>query len=805
MNDWQNATLSPKARAKDLLTRMSLEEKMGQVVGWMPGAFDGDYGELADHYPHGVGSVSCLAMRGLDTLEQAAHAQRQIQRKVMELSEHHIPAIFHMEGLCGAYIPGATSFPSGIGRGATWDPEAEREVGGIVGRQERAIGVSHTFAPVLDVSRDARLGRQGETYGEDATIASAMGAAYVQGLQRLGEDGLNSEAVAKHFAAFHDSLGGIHGANIEISDLELTEIYAKPFQCAIEEAGLKGVMPCYGSIRNQPASVNPWLLTDLLRGEMGFEGGVFADYSAIANVHTAQRAAQSLTDAGLESICAGMDQELPNKECFNDELMEWFREGRADIAVLDRAVLKVLEAKFRMGLFEHPFALEGEALHGRFRDEADEKVTARVARESMVLIKNDGALPIADCPMTIAVIGPHAVNSRFLYGGYTHLSMEEGMVAVATSMAGVGGDRTLNGRSYHAITGTQIQTDDDPALDAVLRKHRPHDVTLLEELRALLPKANIVYARGYDHSGTDVSGFDEALLAVASADLVIATVGGKHSTASLSSMGEGVDATDINLSPAQESFIEEVGGIGKPLALVHMNGRAISSDAADRHANAILEAWNPAETGNRAIAETLVGLNNPGGKLPVSVPYAAGQIPVFYNHLNGSSTHQSESVGFPDYVDMPHRPRYAFGHGLSYTTFSYANLSIDKTEIGPDDSATVCVEVTNTGERAGDEVVQLYFRDRYASMTRPCMELAGFRRIHLDPGETARVSFVLEASQTAFLDAARRWKVEAGDFDIYIGGSSDNLPLTGAFRVTEDAYIDGCARGFHADADVSMC
>lgn len=802
---WKDTTLTPAQRAADLLKELSLDEKMAQVVGFMPNEFNDDaLRTMRERYPHGVGSISCLAMRGMNTLEEAALWQRRVQESAMALSEHRIPAIFHMEGLCGAYIPTATSFPTGIARGSTWDPQVEEEVADVVSRQERAIGVTHTFAPVLDVSRDARLGRMGETYGEDSTLAAAMGAAYVKGIQRADPDGRASDAVAKHFCAFHDSLAGIHGANIEISDIELMETYAKPFQCAITEADLKGVMPCYGSIHNRPASVNRWLLTTLLREHMGFDGTIVADYSAITNVHTAQRLGESLADAGEMALRAGMDQELPNRECFNDEVEERLRDGDIDMALLDRAVLNVLEAKFRMGLFEHPFALEGRILEDRFHHATDESVTERAAQESMVLIANDGTLPIANKPMTIAVIGPHAVNSRYLYGGYTHLSMEEGMVAVATSMAGVGGDRTLHGRHYTAIPGTQIQADDDPALDAVLRKHRPDDRTMLDELKTLLPQATFIYAQGYDHSGTDTSRFEEALQAVGQADVVIATVGGKYSTASLASMGEGVDATDINLSPAQESFIEEVGHTGKPLVLVHLDGRAISSDAADQYANAILEAWNPAQTGGRVIAQTLAGLNNPGGKLPTSVAYSAGQEPVFYDHLNGSSTHQSESVGFPDYVDMPHHPRYAFGHGLSYTTFEFSDLVMEDAEVDPLATVGIDATVTNTGAMAGDEVVQLYVRDRYASMTRPCMELAGFKRVHLEAGQSATVHFVMRASQMALLDVDRRWKVESGDFDVYVGASSDDLPLQGEYRVNSDAYVDGRCRGFHADVMVSI-
>jgi beta-glucosidase len=795
---YQNPERSVEERVEDLLARMSIEEKMGQIVCYFPRKLS-EYEELEMNYIHGVGQVSALEMRALDTLEDAARFQREIQEKVMALSEHHIPAIFHMEGLCGAYLQGATSFPSGIGRGSSWDPQLEEEIGKIVARQERAVGISQVFAPVLDISRDSRFGRQGETYGEDPVLASAMGVAYTKGVQSETTGNLRSESVAKHFLGFHSSDGGIHGAHCDIPVRPLQEIYGKPFQAAITEAGLRGIMPCYASINGEPVSASKEILTGLLRDEMGFDGITVADYCAVMNIHQVQKLCESYTEAGLRALSAGMDMELHFKKCFNDELAEWFKTGKADINILNMAVKRVLAAKFRMGLFENPFALSGEDLTKAFHRSEDENVTLRSARESLVLLKNEGVLPIRKDVKKIAVIGCHASDARIFFGGYTHFSMAEGLLAAISTMAGLETKSDEKRPPMKTIPGTPIQVDDDPAFKALLEKQKPGIKSLLEQLRECLPQTEITYSYGYPVSGNDMSSHEEALAAAQEADLVVLTLGGKHGTSSIASMGEGIDATNINLPTCQEAFLEKLSKLNKEVIAVHFNGRPISSDAADLYANAILEAWNPAEKGAEAIADVLVGNYNPSGKLPLSVPRSSGQIPVYYNHPNGSSYHQGESIAFADYVDMPHTPKYFFGHGLSYTTFEYSNLKLSSTEIDPTGVLTIAFDIQNTGEMQGTEVVQLYLKDRYASMTRPVMELAGFKRIDLQPGEKKSVTFEIEPSQVAFLDQNMKWKVEAGDIDVQIGSSSVDIRLTDSFRITSDLYIDGKSRKFYAN------
>lgn len=829
MKKYRNAALSPEVRAKDLLSELSLAEKMAQVQCFLLG-----HVEPREVLRHGIGHVSTLEIRNVKTLQEVAEILTEVQRQVMESSQHHIPAIFHMEGLCGALMQEATSFPSGIGRASSWDPELEETIGGIVGRQERAVGITQTLAPVLDISRDSRMGRQCETYGEDPTLAAAMGSAYAKGVQGQSA-GRQTDACAKHFLAFHNSQGAIHGANVEIGERQLQEIYGKPFQAAIKESNLRGVMPCYCAVNGQPVSASRRLLTGLLREDMGFDGVVMADYSAIANVHQVQHLYESLEDAGLACMEAGMDIELPNVSCYNHELEERFREGRADMAVLDRAVFRVLCAKFRMGLFENPFSLVGEELQQELHQKQDEPTALRSARESMVLLKNQGnVLPLDRKVKKIALIGCHGKNARFFFGGYTHLSMVEAIHAAANSLAGVdaanmprsrqegeeaeSGDRQWDApddfqegmKNIKTLPGTQIQDDETEEFDMILRHLYPDCQSLLEELRTRLPETEVMYAYGYPKAGTDRAHFKEALEMAAKADILILTLGGKNGSGSIASMGEGVDGTDIHLPRCQEEFLLEAAKLGKPMIGVHMDGRPVSSDVADRCLDALLEAWNPSKKGAQALVDVLLGAYNPGGKLPLTVARSAGQAPLYYNHSSGSAWHQGESIGFAEYVDMPHTPRYCFGYGLSYTSFAYSDLEIwvegregtKKAWASPQEKVCIRMTLENTGRAAGDEVVQLYVRDCYATMIRPVKELTGFCRVHLEPGERKQITFRMAASQMAFLDQEMRWKTEKGEMEVQLGSSSEDIRLNGSYVVTGDGYTDSPSRGFYAEVQM---
>lgn len=799
--EYLDQSLEPEIRAKALLEEMSLEEKAAQLTGVFP--FDEEYknyDDIAESTRYGIGEVSTLEMRRMETLEEAAAWQKKVQEIVMENSEHHIPAIFHMEGLCGPFIQDSISFPAGIGRGAGFDPELEEQVAEIVSRQEAACGITHVLAPVLDISRDSRMGRQGETYGEDPALASALGTAYTRGIQKGVTAGRRTESVAKHFLAFHNSGGGIHGAVSDTPTRLLEEIYGRPFQAAISESNLLGIMPCYCTINGEPASASYGLLTGMLRKEMGFGGLCFSDYGAVGNTHGSQHVGETLEEAGLMCLKAGMDIELPKPEGYGERFREMFRDGRADIRLLDQAVLRVLTAKFRMGLFEHPFSLQGEELRKVFLKDTDRGVSLQSAKESLVLLKNNGVLPLKGDVKKIAVIGPHADCARKFFGGYTHMCMMESTYAMANSIAGVSGIKNVEPKEIVTIPGTNIQSDETEEFDRILKRQKPDCRSLLEELRIKMPDAQIHYSYGYYIAGEEETYFEEALKLVEEADVVLLTLGGKHGTCSMSSMGEGVDASNINLPEGQDAFIKRAAEYGKPMVGIHFDGRPISSDTADQYLDAILEAWSPSETGAEAVVGALLGEYSPGGKMPVTTAYHAGQIPIYYNHQHNSCWHQTGSIGFANYVDLPHTPRYCFGYGLSYTQFSYSNLVLSQKEIAPFGTFHISVDVENSGSMAGDEVVQLYIADIYASMARPVKELAGFKRITLKPGEKKTAAFEVEASQMAFLDRDMRWKVEKGDFLVEIGSSSEDIRLKDTYRVTEDGWLEGRNRGFYAKA-----
>ena len=799
MEKYLNPSLTPEERAADLLSKMSLEEKMGQLSC----VFARDLASLPRvpaFIPYGIGQVGMLEMRVLHTPDDCAAFQRAYQEAVMAASPHRIPAVFHMEGLCGALFQDTTSFPAGIGRGSGWNPKLERKIGEIVGRQEKAMGITHTLAPVLDVSRDARFGRQGESYGEDPTLCAAMGSAYTAGVQSGEVDGRHTDAVAKHFLGFHQAAAGIHGTHADVPERSLREIYAKPFQAAITESGLKGIMPCYCTINGEPVHTSKHLLTDLLREEMGFEGVVFSDYGGVSNVHKFQHAAEDMLEAGKMALEAGMDQECPMPDCYNMDLVQYVRDGKLEEKYVDRACLRVLTAKFRMGLFEHPFAMTGEALKAQLHNAEDFQVTLQSARESLVLLKNDGVLPMKP-GKKVAVIGGQAVNARIFFGGYTHMSMAEGVFAANSSMAGVEPKPWQTG-VYTPIPGTLIQPDNSPVFDEVLHRQKPACRNLLEQLRADCPDTEFVYSFGYPIAGPDCSHHDEAVEACRDADLILMCLGGKHGTSSIASMGEGVDAVDIGLPECQEKLIVRLKELGIPMVGIHFNGRPCSSDIADENLNALLECWSPSECGAQAISEVLRGAVNPSGKLPVTVARCAGQLPIYYNHPNGSAWHQGDSIGFANYVDMSHKPRYPFGFGLSYTSFAYSDMTLSARELAPEDMLTVSCRVRNTGAVSGTEVVQLYVSDPYATMCRPVQELQGFARVDLNPGEEKTVSFTLKLSQLAFLDRDMRWKVEHGKLNIRICASSEDIRLEDTVTVTGDAWVEGKSRSFWAEAQV---
>ena len=781
MKAYENTNLSAKERAELLLKELSLDEKMAQVNCYF---FQPTAKSVEERCPYGIGVVSALEMRPFKTLEECAELQRDLQKRVMALSPHHIPAIFHMEGVCGLLVQDAVSLPGPIGRGAAFDPALEEELGRVVGKEASALCISHIFAPVLDVTRDARFGRMNESYGEDETLVSSLGTAYTRGLQDKAGKKVQIEGVAKHFIAFHKGAGGLHGAEVSISERELRDVYAKPFEAAIRLAELKGIMPCYNTVNGEFVSYSSHYLRDLLRGELGFEGLTVSDYCAVQNGVVTNHVAATPVEAGLRAIKGGMDVEQQFPYGYNDELKQMFASGELDIALLDEAVLRVLEAKFRMGLFEHPFASENYS--EAFKDANAKALTLRCAEESLVLLKNNGILPLAKKYNKIAVVGYHAGTVRGMFGGYTHLSMTEGLIAMTGTMAGV--DEGGGVRQEDCYPGCKVLREDGmfDEFESLARHIHPDCEPLYKGICAAFPESEVVYARGFDYAGDGESGFEEALEICKDADLVILALGGKNGTGSMNTMGENVNGINIGLPPAQEKFIRLAAQLKKPMVGVHFDGRPISSDAADECLDAILECWLPSEGGTRAIVSVLKGEISPSGKLPVTVARCAAQLPMYYSHFFGSAWHSNDYFGDFAYIDSPRTPCYPFGYGLSYTTFALSDFAVSKEELKAGDNFTVSVTVENTGTREGTEVVQLYFCDPVASIAQPNKQLMAFARVPLKAGEKRRVAFELSADVFAFTDVTMQKKVEKGEIVLMCGTSSEDLPLTASVFITED-------------------
>lgn len=789
MEKYLDSSLSSIERAKDLLAKLTVREKVEQLNCFVPHPRNGAESYMGKTFGH----ASALQFRRIPTLEECIEFQKTLQKQIIESSRWGIPAIFHMEGLNGAYFPGATSFPSPLGRGSSFNPMLEEKIGEAVGRQERALGITYTLAPVLDISRDSRMGRQGETYGEDPTLTSALGVAFTKGIQMESRE-LKSDAVAKHFLASQNSLGGIHGTNITASYKTLQEIHAKPFQAAISKANLQGIMPCYSSFDGESPHTSKRLLTNLLRESMEFKGLVCADYGAIANSHLVHKQYKSLATAGIKSLEAGMDMEFHEIQCYNDELVEIFEKNEKDISILDRAVMNVLTRKFEMGIFENPYSLELSEVKDEIL-QTDRDVSLQSARESLVLLKNNGVLPIKKEKVQIALIGKHAKSARNFFGGYSHVSMYEACLAAHKSMAGLTSD---GDNDYPRIPTTNVQDDDNEEFENVLKTINPNVKNLIEEFEERFGKENIVFEFGYHTIGEDESQFKAALEVIKKSDIAVLTLGGRHTSSSIATTGEGIDTTNINLPKCQDQFILEAKKLKKPLIGIHFDGRPISSDIANDNLDAIIEAWNPSEFGAEAIVDVLTGKVNPSGKMPLSTMYNAGQSTVFYNHPWGSAYTQSRSIGFVDYVDASHYPRYGFGYGLSYTKFDYSNMIVEDNK----ESYKVTVTVTNTGEVAGAEVVQLYFTQLYTSSNRPNQELIGFSKVEINPNESKTINFDVSKTAFAFINEDEKWVIEESEIELQIGSSCYDIYMRKAVTNEINSEIKPSEREFYAEVEI---
>jgi len=731
--------LNPKIpvadRVQDLVGRMTLEEKVAQL-GSIPVTElleDGKFSieKARKLLRNGIGQIARVAgSRGIEP-EGAAKIANEIQRFLREETRLKVPAIIHEECLSGFMAKGATTFPQAIGLASTWNPELIQEITSVIRKQMKATGAHQGLSPVLDVARDPRWGRTEETLGEDPYLVACMGTAYIKGLQ--GNDLRNGIiATPKHFAAHGFSEGGRNCASVHVPPRELREIFLFPFEAAIKVAKAGSLMNAYHEIDGIPCAASWELLTGILREEWGFNGFVVSDYGSIKMLQTFHYVAADEKEAAVMALEAGIDVELPNVACYGEPLIQAVKEGLVSEATLNEAVSRVLKAKFLLGIFENPY-VNVEDVPKVFDTTEHRELALRAARESIILLKNNGVLPLNKKINSIAVIGPNADSTRNLLGDYSytaHLSYEGNAVPVVSILAGI--------------------------------------------KSKVSPETQVYYAEGCDVTGTSTEGFEEAVNVASKSDVVIAVVGEKSGLFSTGVTGEGNDRTSLRLPGVQEELLKALCKTGKPLIVVLVNGRPLNLGWIVENCSAIVEAWFPGEEGGNAVADVLFGDYNPAGRLPVSFPLNVGQVPVHYNRKPSS---------FREYVFTGSKPLLPFGHGLSYTNFEYSSLKITPRKVGPTGTVTISFEVKNIGNCAGDEVVQLYIHDVVASVSRPVKELKGFKRIRLEPGEKKTVTFKLSMDQLAFYDRYMRLIVEPGTFEVMIGASSEDIRLKDTFEV----------------------
>ncbi len=716
----------------ELLGRMTLEEKIGQLA-----LFSSNWSvtgpSIRDDYRENIEAGSVGAIFNGYTAEFT----RSLQKIAVEETRLGIPLMFGYDVIHGH----RTIFPISLGEAATWDIDAIENSARIAATEASAEGIHWTFAPMVDVARDPRWGRISEGSGEDPYLGSLIAAARVRGFQ--GDDLRAVDTVlatVKHFAAYGAAQAGRDYHTTNMSDRELRSTYLPPFKAAID-AGAASVMTAFNELNGVPVSGSAYLLEDILRGEWGFGGFVVSDYESI-NEMVEHGFARDDAHASELAINVGVDVDLQGA-VFMDHLHSLVSEGRVSEAQVDKAARRVLEMKWRLGLFDDPYRYSDTDRQTATIYKAEHLEAARdMARKSMVLLKNESqTLPLSDDIRSIAVVGPLADSKADMIGSWA-----------------AAGDR----------------------------KEKP--VTLLEGLRAKVgDDVAIHYARGAGYefgSADDTSGFADALDAAGKADVIIAAMGERWDMT-----GEAASRTSLQMPGNQNALLHELEKTGKPIVLVLMNGRPLALEWADANLDAILETWYPGTMGGHAIADVLFGDYNPSGKLPVTFPRNVGQVPIFYSAKNTGRPYTPERHGqkyLSRYLNTPNEPLYPFGYGLSYTTFDFSEIEIDRREIGFGEALTATVTVTNTGEYDGEEVVQLYVQDLVGSVTRPVRELKGFEKIFLETGESKEVTFRLTDADLAFYRSDMSFGAEPGEFRLYIGTSSADTKEA-AFELTGDS------------------
>ena len=810
---YKDSSLPLEHRVESLLSQMTVHEKFAQISGIMSGQLYSKKKlsdrQMAKYLRTGIGQIVLMGGEGgLSNPKKTSEQIAAIQRFLVEQTRLGIPAIPHVEAISGVLSPGTTNFPSGIGIAATWSPDSLQQMTNLIRRQMLAMGYRQALSPVMDIARDARWGRVAETYGEDPYLASQMSIAFVRGLQSENlAHGV--AATGKHFIGYGAPEAGLNCAAQHLSSRELYEVYGRPFEAAIQEAGLASVMNSYGEIDGVPIIASSEMLTDLLRGRMGFDGIVVSDYMSVNRLEEPYQTAANATDAGIQALQAGLDVELPRAYGFNEELADRIESGEVDVALLDNAVMRVLRLKFRLGLFENPWPRSEHRPALTARKE-NARLSARLAAESLVLLKNEGTLlPLSPEISRLAVIGPNADSLRNLFGCYTLPAGVDMLKGVLNAQSSEGLEAFLqmgtdpdssSGKGKLSLTERAIKVI---PTDYIVKRLFPEAVSIVKAVRQKVSrKTKVFYEKGCDITGKNRAGIAQAVAVARQADVAILVLGGKYGWDAECTSGEGIDASSTGLPGVQEELLRAVVETGTPVVLVQVNGRPMGSVYAAEHVGAYLEAWTPGQEGGRAIVEALFGGVVPGGKLPVSIPRSAGQVPIYSSHRRGSGYTNHTVMNHDGYINESFRPLYPFGHGLSYTSFAYSDLSLESPVIDPTGSVTLTFRVRNTGAVSGDEVPQVYFSDRLASMVRPNRELVAFRRITLAPQQEVSVSVKVSMAQLAFLDRQSRLIVEPGSVDIAIGSSSEDIRLRGEFEIAGDVTV---VERWRYSSEVAVC
>ncbi|MFJ6614924.1 glycoside hydrolase family 3 N-terminal domain-containing protein [Streptomyces sp. NPDC091289] len=779
---WHDPGLTPEARADALIAAMTLREKTSQLVGVWVGAsdegaevapFQHDMEEavaLDDLLPHGLGQLTRpFGTAPVDPAVGALSLAR-TQERIAGANRFGIPALAHEECLAGFATWGATAYPVPLSWGATFHPELIREMAAAIGRDMRSVGVHQGLAPVLDVVRDARWGRVEETIGEDPYLVGTVATAYVRGLESAGV-----VATLKHFAGYSASRAGRNLAPVGMGARERADIILTPFEMAVRESGVRSVMHAYTDTDGIPSAADGRLLTGLLRDTWGFDGTVVADYFGIAFLKTLHGVAGTFGEAAGAALGAGVDVELPTVKTFGTPLTDAIAHGHVPEALVDRAVRRVLVQKARLGLLDadwrpKPPVLAGvvdadgpaggnsEALRGTVRLDTDENraLARRVAEQAVVLLRNDGTLPLAagaGAPARIALIGPNADTPTAVLGCYAF-------------PVHVGGQ--------HPDTPLGIDLP-----------------TLREACAAEFPHSELVTARGADIDGTDTGGFAEAVELARGADLVIVALGDRAGLFGRGTSGEGCDAEDLALPGVQRQLLDALLDAGTPVVVTLLAGRPYALGRAVDEAAAIVQSFFPGEEGTTAIASVLSGRTAPSGRLPVGVPRHPGSQP---------STYLAARLGHAgDMSSVDPTPAFGFGHGLTYTAFAWDDLVVERGRATTEGEFTISCTIRNTGTREGTEVVQVYLHDPVASVVQPVQRLIGYVRLDLGPGRAARVRATVPADLASFTGRDGHRIVEPGDLELRLSASSTDARLTARVALTGPVRTVDHTRRLHMD------